>query len=148
MKPKNVHDIAICLSIIRPAAREARNNESIDYNQQFIFDDDAITIISKILKCSDDIADKYRRLICKKDKKTLLEMKKIISRQQNLKPLYLKLKNLQKYSFCKSHAYSYAQLVWQLAYMKANNPKKFWKATLIIVKVHIENGFIIMKQKV
>ena len=32
--------------------------------------------------------------------------------------------------FCKSHAYSYAQLVWQLAFMKANKPKDFWKATL------------------
>ena len=130
VKPKNVHDIAICLSIIRPAAREARKTESVDYNEHFVFDDDAITIISKILKCSDNIADKYRRLIAKKDKKTILEIKKVVSRQPSLKPLYSKLKNLQKYSFCKSHAYSYAQLVWQLAYMKANYPKQFWNATL------------------
>ena len=130
VKPKNVHDIAICLSIIRPAAREARKTESVDYNEHFVFDDDAITIISKILNCNDDIADKYRRLIAKKDKKTILDIKKVVSRQPNLKVLYSKLKNLQKYSFCKSHAYSYAQLVWQLAYMKANYPKQFWMATL------------------
>ena len=46
------------------------------------------------------------------------------------KDLFHKLRNLRKYSFCKSHAYSYAQLVWQLGYMKANHPIEFWKSTL------------------
>ena len=40
------------------------------------------------------------------------------------------VKNLRLYSFCKSHSYSYAQLVYKLAYQKAHNPKKFWYATL------------------
>ena len=40
------------------------------------------------------------------------------------------MNNLRKYSFCKSHSYSYAQLVYKLAYEKAHNPKKFWIATL------------------
>ena len=40
------------------------------------------------------------------------------------------LNNLRKYGFCKAHAISYAQLVWQLAYQKAHFPKKFWRGTL------------------
>ena len=40
------------------------------------------------------------------------------------------LSDLRKYGFCKAHALSYAQLVWQLAYQKAHNPQKFWIATL------------------
>jgi hypothetical protein len=40
------------------------------------------------------------------------------------------LEGLQKYSFCKSHAYSYAQLCWALAYSKAHTPKKFWRSAL------------------
>ena len=40
------------------------------------------------------------------------------------------LGNLRKYGFCKAHALSYAQLVWQLAYQKAHHPEQFWKATL------------------
>ena len=39
-------------------------------------------------------------------------------------------KSLRKYGFCKAHAFSYAQLVWQLAYQKAHRPKKFWRSTL------------------
>ena len=40
------------------------------------------------------------------------------------------MSDLRKYGFCKAHALSYAQLVWQLAYQKAHNPQKFWIATL------------------
>ena len=40
------------------------------------------------------------------------------------------LKCLRKYGFCKAHAYSYAQLVWQLAYTKVHSPKRFWRAAL------------------
>ena len=41
-----------------------------------------------------------------------------------------RLSNLSKYSFCKSHAYSYAKLVLALAYQKTYNPKDFWLSTL------------------
>ena len=34
------------------------------------------------------------------------------------------------YSFCKSHAVSYAQLVWALAYEKTHNPHRFCMAAL------------------
>ena len=50
--------------------------------------------------------------------------------KNNQKEIMRKLSNLSRYGFCKSHAFSYAQLVWKLAYMKANHPKEFWKATL------------------
>ena len=41
-----------------------------------------------------------------------------------------KFSNLSRYGFCKAHAFSYAQLVYKLAYMKANMPYEFWKSTL------------------
>ena len=40
------------------------------------------------------------------------------------------VKNLRLYSFCKSHSYSYAQLVYKLAYEKAHNPRRFWASTI------------------
>ena len=40
------------------------------------------------------------------------------------------LRDLRKYSFCKSHAISYAKLVWALAYCKVYFPQLFWLATL------------------
>ena len=40
------------------------------------------------------------------------------------------LEQLMYYSFCKSHAYSYAKMVWALAYNKFYYPKEFWLSTL------------------
>ena len=133
IKPKTVDEIAICLSIIRPAAKDSRNFEEIEeLEDMFVFDDDAIDILSKSLKCDEDLADKYRRGFAKGDEDTIAEVAIELSMYSDKKKdeVLNKLKNLRKYSFCKSHAYSYAQLVWQLAYVKAHYPDKFWKATL------------------
>jgi hypothetical protein len=40
------------------------------------------------------------------------------------------LNQLIYYSFCKSHAFSYAQLVWALGYWKAHRPHEFWASAL------------------
>ena len=37
---------------------------------------------------------------------------------------------LRKYSFCKAHAFSYAQLVYKLAYEKVHNRRKFWSSAI------------------
>ncbi len=135
IKPKNITDIAICLAIIRPAAKDARiENNNIDYNTKFIFDDDAITILANTLNISNDLADKFRRCIGKDkwDKETKDKYKKLMNKIPKVKQLKMKslLGNLREYSFCKSHSYSYAQLVYKIAYQKAHNPCKFWKSTL------------------
>ena len=124
IQPKSIHDIAVCLSIIRPAAKEAKDMyynygglfENEDY---FIFDDDAIHIIQKYMKCSEDVADKLRREFSK-GKTTMIDNKYVLH----------KLKYICKYSFCKAHAYSYAQLVYTLAYAKYYYKDKFWCSVL------------------
>ena len=133
IKPKSIYDIAVCLSIIRPAAKDARNMETHEnFDDYIIFDDDAIDIISKDYNVSHAEADKFRRAFAKGDKTIIEEFKKLIAHlSKNEKSEILKkLSNLSRYGFCKSHAFSYAQLVWKLAYMKANYPKEFWRATL------------------
>ncbi len=149
VKPKTISDIAKCLAIIRPAAKEARMEDSeeeqtngydsmasydIDTETKFVYDDDAISILSDKLKISNDLADKFRRCISKNKwepemrEKYESAMQSIDEKERN----YIEhtLSNLRKYSFCKSHSYSYAQLVYKLAYQKAHNKKSFWKATL------------------
>lgn len=130
IQPDTIELIALCLAIIRPAAKDARFslNNKISKNvisSMLVYDDDAIDILVKALGCTEAEADKYRRGFAKDDKKIC----NFIKRKADKKSLE-KIKNLRKYSFCKSHAYSYAQLVWQLGYMKANYPVAFWKATL------------------
>ena len=139
VKPKSITDIAICLAIIRPAAKDARvEDNDIDFDSYFIFDDDAISILAKNLNISNDLADKFRRCISKnkwteKIKKQYDDLIENISTNQRI-DILSKLANLRKYSFCKSHSYSYAQLVYKIAYQKAHKTKQFWKSTIKNIK--------------
>lgn len=132
-KPTSLNDLAICLSIIRPAAKDARNiSSSDDFDEQIIFDDDAIDIISKETNISEEDADKYRRAFAKGDKNTIDEFRNLITHlsRDKQREIMKRLANLSRYGFCKAHAFSYAQLIWKLAYMKKHYPYQFWKATL------------------
>ena len=134
VKPKSIMDVAICLSIIRPAAKDARKEFEIGKyaKDSIIFDDDVIYVVSELLNCEEDMADKIRRGYCKGDRETLRILEDLLDRQGVRVKYKVKkiLESLRKYGFCKAHAFSYAQLVWQLAYQKAHRPKKFWKSTL------------------
>lgn len=131
LQPTSIHDIAVCLSIIRPAAKDARLADKIEKGM-IVFDDDAIEFIATILDCSEADADKYRRAFSKKDACVIKEFESKISHldkaQQKL--ILARMKNLERYSFCKSHAFSYAQLIYQLGLAKITYPRRFWKNTL------------------
>ena len=139
VKPKSIKDLAICLAIIRPAAKDTRTElNTIDYNNKFIFDDDAIHILSNLLNIDESLADKYRRCLSKNKwtQSDLDTYKKLYSKlnnkdQKNIDNL---TQNIRMYSFCKAHSYSYAQLVYKLAYQKVHNPTKFWYSTIKNVK--------------
>ena len=133
IKPKSIYDLAVCLSIIRPAAIDARLSDDLsNFDNNIIFDDDAIDLIANYLNIDDENADKYRRAFAKGDKVLIKEFKTLLKNfsKEKQKEIMKKLSNLSRYGFCKSHAFSYAQLIWKLSYMKANYPYEFWKATL------------------
>lgn len=134
IKPKTIMDLAICLSIIRPAAKDAKKEyEMGKYNRKsMVFDDDVIYILSKIMDCNEELADFYRRKYTKQDSEIVNVINRHLCNKDSSTRNKLKevLDNLRKYGFCKAHALSYSQLVWQLAYQKAHFPEKFWKATL------------------
>jgi len=148
MKPKSVDDIAIALALIRPAA--AGNGQKSDFLRDYskaiittdkkrefiIYDDDAIQFIQKIINCNEADADQYRKAFAKNrfQKKAEFEKRLIKTnpelKEEDIEFIIIQLEQLQAYSFCKSHAISYAKLVWALAYQKVYQPKLFWLATL------------------
>lgn len=143
MSPRSIKEIAIALALIRPAASKNFQKAEFlkDYNEYkyntnnyIIFDDDATMFIKRLLKCNDSTADNYRRAFSKNNKVKKREFMKLLY-NKNLDDSYKKeiitrLEQLEYYSFCKSHAYSYAQLVYALAYNKVNNTRQFWFSTI------------------
>jgi len=133
IQPKSIEDIAVCLAIIRPMAKDEINSD-YQYNKKtdIIYDDDAIELISNVCKCDYAEADKIRRGFSKGDKEIIYSFMKKIRHLPGvvIKNLVKRLENLKIYGFCKSHSLSYAQLVYKLGYYKVYFPEKFWKSTL------------------
>jgi hypothetical protein len=140
VKPKTPMDIAFCLALVRPAAANGSKTKAIldfergEFGNYLIFDDDAIHFIQSSINCDESTADKYRRAFSKNKTKLIKEFDGLLNEfkkdSENKNKLMNSLYDLRRYSFCKSHAISYAKLVWALAYNKVHYPEQFWLATL------------------
>lgn len=146
MKPRHMDDLAILLALIRPAAAtQGRKREFLErwrygaeqtdpLSKQIIFDDDAICIVRAVLGCDAAEADKWRKVFSKGNAAGRIQFRQRLYQKGIAKSVqdYImsELDYLVLYSFCKSHAVSYAQLVWALAYEKAHNPHRFWLGAL------------------
>lgn len=146
MKPRHMDDVAIALALIRPAAatrgRKAEFLQSWKHGaelttgleRQIIFDDDAISLIQEALGCTPAEADRWRKLFAKQNPAGRIQFRQALYKKgiprSTQDHLMSELDYLALYSFCKSHAVSYAQLVWALAYEKAHNPHRFWMGAL------------------
>jgi hypothetical protein len=148
MQPKSVDNIAEALALVRPSA--SQSYQKSDYLRNFhlilespdtrlkylIYDDDAIDYIQRMLNCDESIADTFRKAFAKNNKEKKQEfLDKLAIVHPGLTDderimIHDQLNRLNNYSFCKSHAYSYARLVYALAYQKVHNPHLFWLAAL------------------
>jgi DNA polymerase III alpha subunit len=145
MKPRGVNDIAVALALIRPAAAaEGRKQEFLEkwkvgaienpLERPIVYDDDAICKVRRALGCDAAEADTWRKAFAKGNAKARIEFRQKMAAaghpQGIINCVVDDLNQLIYYSFCKSHAVSYAQLVWALAYWKAHRPHEFWAAAL------------------
>ena len=156
LMPSSVEDIAVALALIRPAAavggrksaylaaHRAGISPSSDLERPIVYDDDALARVRAVFNYGvqtpfpqeslDSLADQFRKAFAKQKMGQILQFRDICRAQKipepTVKQLIDDMNQLQHYSFCKSHALSYAQLVWALAYEKAHNPHKFWVAAL------------------
>jgi len=136
VKPKDILGIAFCLALVRPAAANGFKSKAIvdfergEFGNYLIFDDDAIQFIKSSINCDEGVADKYRRAFSKNKKILMTEFDNLLKEFNGSEEVKSSLRDLRKYSFCKSHAISYAKLVWALAYCKVYFPQLFWLATL------------------
>ncbi len=148
LKPQNVLEVAVALALIRPAAAaEGRKQEFLHkwkhpsfrtggtaLERPILFDDDAICKVRKLLACSSAEADKWRKCFAKGNARARIDFRLLAKTlghsQDTIDSVVDDLNQLVYYSFCKSHAVSYAQLVWALAYWKAHRPHEFWASAL------------------
>ena len=151
----NIDDISLALALVRPGghalppkldgksqlqdqgkgANSATSRASMA-DKYLAYDDDSIRYIARLLKITESEAEVFRKAFAKGKWGDIQKFKALLKTQRpewddaTREELIEQLQNLRQYSFCKSHALSYAKLVWALAYQKVHHPHQFWLATL------------------
>lgn len=151
LRPTSIEEIAIALALIRPAAASGGRKSAflagfkagMEYTpltNPIVYDDDALNRIRAVLpetfekETIDSLADQFRKAFAKQRQSDCMRFRDLCRLKglsnHAVKQMMDDLNQLQQYSFCKSHALSYAQLVWALAYEKVHSPGTFWLSTL------------------
>ncbi len=158
IKPTTFSDIASLIALYRPGpkdyiylfAERKQDPSKIEYIVDslkpvleetygiMIYQEEVMETLKVVASFSSSDADLFRRAISKKKKDVMLTYKdKFIQGcknngidMQKAETIYSDIEKFSSYGFNKSHAYSYALIVYQLLYYKANYSQEFYKACL------------------
>ena len=104
-----------------------------------LYEDDALTLFQDLTCLDATSAEQFRKRITKhktaaEGKILEAEFTSLCARQdvpaEAVAELWWQLKQLNRYTFCRSHAVSYGLIAWQAAYLKTHQPLAFWTAAL------------------
>jgi len=137
IKPNSREDCVLATALIRPVATQGRRKASFfrdwskdTFDNTIVFEDDAIMLISKLLDCNHYEADMWRRAFAKRNEEKIFEFMDLIGNHENKEEIFYALTELSNFGLCRAHAINLGRLIWAIAYQKAHNPEKFWRATL------------------
>jgi len=137
VKPTGLHDIVMCMALIRPAsAWRSHRQEFIEEwartrsTDMLIFEDDATRIIKKLTGLDGPGADALRKAFMKKRHAETADFREKMEKVEGGDQIIRDIEAFRTFSMCKAHSVSYAYVTWALAYQKAHNPKAFWHAAL------------------
>jgi len=137
IRPKSKSDCTLATALIRPVATQGRRRASFfqdwskdGFQDTIVFEDDAIELISEILGCDQYTADMWRRAFAKKNEEKMFEFMELVGDHPRKDDVFLALRELSHFGLCRAHAINLGRLIWALAYQKAHNPEKFWRAAL------------------
>ncbi len=151
IKPQNIDDIALTIALYRPGPKEFipkyqqlkaqfKINNKVDALLKessgiIVYQEQIMQIAHLIANYNLEKADILRRSISKKNALQMHQIKQdfITSSIKNgfneeyANDIFNKIEKFASYGFNKAHAYGYAYIVYQMAYLKANYPLIFYK---------------------
>jgi len=137
IQPKCRRDCVFATALIRPVATTGRQRASFfhDWTEQrladtVVYEDDAITRISRLIGCDQYQADRYRRAFAKRNEELVYDFISRLGHSENKTQIVNELYQLGNFGLCRAHAINLGRLIWALAYQKAHRPKEFWRAYL------------------
>jgi DNA polymerase-3 subunit alpha/error-prone DNA polymerase len=104
-----------------------------------VYEDDALAVIGALTGLPVPDADRLRKRVTKyrTDEEALALSREFLAAcarrgvpRATAEEVWVQLAKFNQYSFCKSHAVSYALIAWRSAWLKAHFPLGFWTAVL------------------
>ena len=174
VKPSTFSDIASLIALYRPGPKEyiplfakrKHQNTPIQYPVEslrpileetygiMVYQEEVMETLKVVASFSASDADLFRRAISKK-KKALMDSYKekfLDGCQKNgidektADSIYADIEKFSSYGFNKSHAYSYALIVYQLLYYKAHFALEFYQASLAITSLNSDKFISLGKE--
>ncbi|MBP6456606.1 MAG: DNA polymerase III subunit alpha, partial [Chitinophagaceae bacterium] len=167
LKPDNIEDLIALNALFRPGPMEYIDDfikrkfgiKQIEYDlpemEEYLKETYGITVYQeqvmllsqKLANFSRGDADKLRKAMGKKDKKTLDEMKEQFTdgcvanghAKSKIEKIWKDWEAFAQYAFNKSHSTCYAYLAYQTAYFKANYPAEYMTALLNANRTNIDS---------
>ena len=137
IQPTSRADCVLATALVRPVATVGRRRASAfqdwtkdNFSDTIVFEDDAISLIGEILGCDQYEADMWRRAFAKKNEEKMYEFMQLVGNHPRKDDVFVALKELSHFGLCRAHAINLGRLIWALAYQKAHNPERFWRAAL------------------
>jgi DNA polymerase III alpha subunit len=138
IQPTSVDDCVFATALVRPVAVEGRRKASFfhDWTKRSVQDsaivceDDAIEKIMKLIGVDAYEADMYRRAFAKRNEERVMEFMARLGDHPDRAAIRAEMQSLSGFGLCRAHAVNLGRLIWALAWQKAHNPRKFWRAAL------------------
>jgi DNA polymerase-3 subunit alpha len=153
IKPQHRDDLILSLALIRPASawRAHRDQFLNDFRTKrstdlLVYEDDAISAISRLTGLPGPDADVLRRAFISRDAEATREIRSQLEKTDTGRSLISDIEAFKTFSMCKAHSISYGFVSWALAYQKAHDPIGFWHSALNHAKsmwrywVHVEEA--------
>ncbi len=160
MRPNGIAEVMKCLALIRPGAASVGGKDHFirrhrgmepwtvhpklapvlgDSYGVMLYEDDAMLVAAALAGASLAEGDRFRKKIqkCRTDDQRLALSREFLSKcaaagtpMELAKELWIQMAKFNEYSFCMSHAASYAQLSYAAAWLRSHRPLEFWVAAL------------------
>ena len=82
------------------------------FEDNTVFEDDAIQRIAKLIGCNYYEADMWRRAFAKKNEEKVMEFYGILGNHPNKEEIVEDLKQLSGFGICRAHAINLGRLIW------------------------------------
>ena len=132
IKPSSIDDLSKVIALVG-INDSTFYDKNLNIHSDIIYEDDLITYIMKIIDCSEEDAEIWRRKLYNKEYDENSNFLKLINNEEDKINIIKKIKNKK---ISKSYSLNLSKLIWLLTYYKYYRSDKFWESIIKIINTN------------